>query len=272
MKKWTKTLAFAGQFIGMLLGTNQEYFYGLHGINDLAMLVGYGIPFAIIGLLFGLVVDYFLKPKEEKEMEHINNPLKRYEPNKTNEVKNKSLNSLKVNTNTNTSMEDAYSQVPIENKLNEKKIETSKLITKNIDEEKIWELVADEFDSDKRKKGLYAKLFAETGGDEVAIKAMYYKVRVKEFLNENSATKLEKETKINQEFASDEQCIINEWYVKEEIKGFTCFLLRNGKAVIDLEKKQIIYRNIDAVKNELAGYRVTGKFSMYGMMKEINKS
>jgi len=270
MKKWTKTLAFAGQFIGMLLGTNQENFYGLYVLDDLAMLVGYGIPFAIIGLLVGFFIDYFLKPKEEIEMEHINNPIKRYETNKTTEEKNKSFNSLKVNTNT--SMEDAYSQVPIENKLNEKKIETYKLITKNIDEEKIWELVADEFDSDKRKKGLYAKLFAETGGDEVAIKAMYYKVRVKEFINENSTTELQKETKINHEFASDEQCISNEWYVKEEIKGFTCFLLKNGNAVVNRDEKLIIYKDIDAVKNAIAGYEVTGKFGDYKKIKELTKS
>lgn len=72
--------------------------------------------------------------------------------------------------------------------------------------------------------------------------------------------------------ASDEECLANGWYVKEEVEGFTCFLLRNEKAVIDLEKKQIIYRNLDAIKNEIAGYRVTSKFSMFGVVKEINKS
>ena len=55
---------------------------------------------------------------------------------------------------------------------------------KKINEEELWEIVAEEFDSDKRKKGLYAKLFAETNGDEIKIRAMYYKERVAELIKE----------------------------------------------------------------------------------------
>jgi hypothetical protein len=38
-------------------------------------------------------------------------------------------------------------------------------------------------------------------------------------------------------------------------------MLRNGKAVVDTEKKQIIYRNKSALKSALATFRVTNKGS-----------
>lgn len=191
MKTWTKTLAVIGQIIGMMTGMSPPYYYGLNSIADFAYLLGVGMPFAIIGLLVGLGIDYFVKPVEEKKVSDEKITTKNYAVGKTDEIKNKniSITTEKIYD----SMEYAYSQVPVENKTNEKKIETAKLITTNINEEKIWEIVADEFDSDKRKKGLYAKLFAETSGDEVAIKAMYYKARVKELINENSNTAIERE-------------------------------------------------------------------------------
>ena len=161
--------------------------------------------------------------------------------------------------------------------------EMNRVAKKKINEEELWEIVAEEFDSDKRKKGLYAKFFAETNGDEIKIRAMYYKERVAELIKEaNEIVVTEKiiddtEIKINEkiidyELASDEECISKGWFEKEEIKGFTCFMLLNGKAVVDTEKKQIIYRNKGALKSALATFRVTNKFSTTNMVSEINKS
>jgi uncharacterized RDD family membrane protein YckC len=175
------------------------------------------------------------------------------------------------------SMEDAYSQIAQDKVSIEKIHESNKVHSKNIEEEKIWELVAEEFDSDYRKKGLYARLFVEMNGDEKKIQVMYYKIRVEELINEIPfAEKLEtnniEKEKINYELASDEDCINNGWYKKEWIKEFTCLLLHNGKAVVDRAEIQIIYKDIEAVKNAIAGYGVTGKFGDYKKIKEINKS
>jgi len=175
------------------------------------------------------------------------------------------------------SMEDAYSQIAPQELNIEKNYEPNKVHSKNIEEEKIWELVAEEFDSDYRKKGLYAKLFVEMNGDEKKIQVMYYKIRVEELINEITfaekleANNLEKE-KVNYELASDEDCINNGWYKKEWIKEFTCLLLHNGKAVVDRDEIQIIYKDIEAVKNAIAGYGITGKFGDYKKIKEIIKS
>jgi uncharacterized protein YqgC (DUF456 family) len=61
-KKWTKNLAIGGQIIGMFFGTTQNS-YWMNSIADFANIVGHGIPFAIIGALIGLVIDYFAKSK-----------------------------------------------------------------------------------------------------------------------------------------------------------------------------------------------------------------
>jgi len=72
-KKWTKSITIAGQVTGMLLGTSQDNFYGMHSIADFAFLFGSGIPFAIIGALIGLVVDYFVKAQPNEES-HVKCP------------------------------------------------------------------------------------------------------------------------------------------------------------------------------------------------------
>ena len=66
-KKWTKNLAIVGQVIGMLLGMSQDHFYGVHSIADFAGLLGYGIPFAVIGAIIGLVVDCFVRTKPNED-------------------------------------------------------------------------------------------------------------------------------------------------------------------------------------------------------------
>lgn len=52
-------MAIAGQATGMLLGTSQDNFYGMRSFEDFAFLVGSGVPFAIIGAVVGLAIDYF---------------------------------------------------------------------------------------------------------------------------------------------------------------------------------------------------------------------
>jgi hypothetical protein len=44
-----------------------------------------------------------------------------------------------------------------------------------------WNQAIDEFEGEARNRGLYAKLFAETQGDESKVKAKYIEIRAKEF-------------------------------------------------------------------------------------------
>jgi hypothetical protein len=72
-KKWTKNLAITGQAIGMLLGTTQDNFYGMHSIGDFAFLFGTGIPFAIIGSAIGFGIDYFFRSQPNPDT-HVKCP------------------------------------------------------------------------------------------------------------------------------------------------------------------------------------------------------
>lgn len=114
--------------------------------------------------------DAYLKAEEIKS-----------EPKKTIIEKNINVQKPKVIE----SMEDAYSQMAEQKTSSEKNIEAKQAENKNIKDEEIWEFVAEEFDGIDRKKGLYAKLFAEMDGDDKKIKIAYYKIRVEEIKNNN---------------------------------------------------------------------------------------
>jgi len=53
-------------------------------------------------------------------------------------------------------------------------------------DEQLWELAAQEFDGPARRAGLWAKSFAQSGGDEVQAKINYLKVRVSQLVAERA--------------------------------------------------------------------------------------
>ena len=71
-KQWTKNFAITGQVIGMFLGTIQNK-YWTESIADFAGLVGHGLPFAFIGAILGLVIDFLMKFKKTNET-HVQCP------------------------------------------------------------------------------------------------------------------------------------------------------------------------------------------------------
>lgn len=54
MNKWA--LAGVGEFVGIILYTASDEFYGVGGFSDVAQMIGFGLPFALIGLLLGAVL------------------------------------------------------------------------------------------------------------------------------------------------------------------------------------------------------------------------
>jgi len=63
---------------------------------------------------------------------------------------------------------------------NNPQVEEQKEMATPIDEDKLWEIAADEVDGDARKKSMWAKCFAEADGEENKAKASYLKLRVAE--------------------------------------------------------------------------------------------
>jgi hypothetical protein len=70
--------------------------------------------------------------------------------------------------------------------MQDKKFHERNIESRNTEKEnKIWEQVGDEFNSN-RNKGLWAKCFAESNGDESKAKANYLKIRFNEITIKNS--------------------------------------------------------------------------------------
>jgi hypothetical protein len=62
-KKWTLRIFIVVQIIGMFFGTSQPNYYGTRNAADFAMLVGWGLPFAIVGAIIGFFIDLYLHKK-----------------------------------------------------------------------------------------------------------------------------------------------------------------------------------------------------------------
>ena len=54
---------------------------------------------------------------------------------------------------------------------------TAALIDKDLNDNEIWASVLEEFESDKRDKGLYAKIYSSNLGDENKTKSEYLRER-----------------------------------------------------------------------------------------------
>lgn len=62
----------------------------------------------------------------------------------------------------------------------------------NIDEDQFYEKAMEELESDNKKKGIWAKAFAQSRGDEIKAKAMYIDIRAKEMMQLQEAIEIEK--------------------------------------------------------------------------------
>lgn len=196
------------------------------------------------------------------------------EKKETNKFRNLSVSQNKIEQK----KEDVTNQLK---KSTEASVKKEKKVEEEINEEKIWEQVAEEFDTNSRKKGLYAKLFAETNGDEVKIKALYYKTRFEELINELKELVLQQKKSIETNKTSEslaskrgykdktnEECISQTWYDKFSMNGYDCFDLYNGKAVVITPTGKIIYRNLNALNNAMLIQERTGVFTKDDMVSE----
>ncbi|MCD8523943.1 MAG: hypothetical protein LRY72_17020 [Saccharospirillaceae bacterium] len=55
MNRWN--MAGIGEFVGVLFYTASQEFYGIRNISDLAFMLGFGLPFALIGFVIGMLLE-----------------------------------------------------------------------------------------------------------------------------------------------------------------------------------------------------------------------
>jgi hypothetical protein len=190
-------------------------------------------------------------------------------------------NKIQTNTKKYMSMEDAYSnEIPQQNTPKPKLI--FNLVEQNreddpeaIDQDDVWSLAYEEFESDNRKIGLWARLFAENNGDEAKSKAAYLKVRsevihahLKEALKETHKTKYESNKDVHFD-KTEEECITEKIYDLYEGSGYQIYVFPNGKAAFKLFKIYKIFENKELAITAVGEYRNNGSMGRVGFIREF---
>ena len=178
-------------------------------------------------------------------------------------------------------MEDAYSnEIPQQNSAKIKLI--FKLVEQNrkdeleaIDQDEVWSLAYEEFESENRKVGLWARLFSENNGDEAKSKAAYLKVRsevihtqLKELLKETNKAKHES-NKGDQFNKTEEECITEKIYDLYEGSGYQIYVFPNGKAAFKLFRIYKIFENKELAITAVSEYRNNGSMGRVGFIREF---
>lgn len=152
-----------------------------------------------------------------------------------------------------------------------------------LNDEDLWEKALDEYESQERRKGLWAKLFAEYDGDDSKIKVQYLKVRViqlkeeyeQDIKNKTHEFELHKQMiQIKQDEEnkrkSVEQCI-SEYIYEIKNHGSNKYLLfPNGQSAVKHIYEYKVYESEVAVKEALDKYAETELFSKKGLVFSVS--
>lgn len=174
------------------------------------------------------------------------------------------------------SMEDAYQRLStkIESKI-ELNVATSALkVTNPINEDLCWEEALNEFDSEKRNKGMWARLYVENNGEEEKIKISYIKIRAEQLISEAKQKQVDsvREEKMEIERYSEktiEEMLAEKMYYENAINGITYVVFKNGMAGIKQNDGYIVYQAEDNVKTVLKQLQNSNLYSLNGFVKRI---
>lgn len=141
-----------------------------------------------------------------------------------------------------------------------------------INDEELWEIALNEFDSDHQKKGLYAKLFSLHRGNEIQIKSDYIFDRFNQLKTEQIEKhvlnlKNQHEQLINQRI---EDSIKEGTYKSKFFKGVESLFFANGQAAIKInQKKYRLYKNTASLEKSLKYFVESGMFLSTDLIREI---
>lgn len=153
-----------------------------------------------------------------------------------------------------------------------------------IDDEKIWEQAFDEFNSESRRKGLWAKLLVEFNGDNEKAKVNYFKERFEQIkldhLNEmEQAKQREIQAKESERLAiiemtkklPIEECISKGYFELKEHKTKSYYIFPNGEASIKRKDEHRIYVSEISLINAIDVYLVTELLPREGFLRSYKE-
>lgn len=237
--RWTIRLFLLG--VGAALISNESSTLG----GLIAVLIFFPLAFGFIGVVIDLVKNSTNKEVMETSItEHASN----------------NLNSSKVENK-------RESQKTISAETDFKKIEVQ---AKTDDD--FWEDALNEFESENRKKGLYAKLYSLHTGDEAKIKSAYMQERHLQIKEEEEIKKQELEKKLEEQkkYQSAEESIREGNYKKQEYRKHEYLVFYSGQAAIKVsEKKYRLHEDSETVEASLQYMDKNGMYLTTGFLKVI---
>jgi hypothetical protein len=134
-----------------------------------------------------------------------------------------------------------------------KNYSSASTITDNQD--RLWAHALDEFESESRVKGLYAKLYTRYDGDAQKIKSQYLKTRFQELKNEQDKIiekKKEEEYQTSRYIDALEKITKSNLTKIEKVESLDCFIFRNGKTLVKInDEKHALYTDFDSAEKSI---------------------
>ncbi len=141
-------------------------------------------------------------------------------------------------------------------------------------DDELWSQALTEYDSGEPAKGLYARAFAESGGDEVRTKAEYLKWRFEQLRAQAQEKKTEADRIAHYALNhAAEGALRDGAYTIDYIYKSFCYLLPNGQAALLIDgannKKFRLYEDLAAAKLSAKQHASQGTYLLTGFIREI---
>jgi len=132
-----------------------------------------------------------------------------------------------------------------------------------------WEAALIEYDGNDRNKGLWAKLFASSNGDENIVKAQYINTRAGEIASSRRKDIESRRSNIYAQ-ASNEMCIKNGAINQIQANAkFPVYKLDNGNYAIYVSWRYKIYSSLDGLNKAIAMFNETELFSRDDFIEDV---
>lgn len=128
----------------------------------------------------------------------------------------------------------------------------------NAAEEALWAAALDEFEGPHRRKGLWAKLYAEFDGDDVQLRVAYLKTRFAQLQQELAEAaraddvRLATQERERLRAMSARDCYAKGLYVEFMEEGYDCIHFKNGQAAMRFRDTLKVYASPEALRRHIS--------------------
>ncbi len=175
------------------------------------------------------------------------------------------------------SQSDVVSQTQVNVDSSKRKKQTNQSYnSEKSDDEELYEMAHNEFNSNKRRKGLYLKMLTQQNGNEEKARYEYIKARVAELTEESNnrqALEAERKAKAIKEEGDSTKLIAAGLYRKCNVGDVKCILIGNGQAAIVISDGVFrIYEDENTMEKSAKYYSSMGQYLMTGFVQTFDSS